>query len=200
MPESPVDLTAAEPLEIVESADDPSTDPLRLEFTTYPASDGDGAGADLPHEPWIADLGDEHVNPKWEEYFEVVAGEYRIVSEEFETTLTAGESKVIPRGLPHRHWNPADRPGRIRYEARPSHRGSEVFETMFTLAQAGRTNDDGMPNPLQLAVIQDAHPDLFYSTDVPKRVQQVVTTVLAPIGRGLGYEASYTRDQIDELR
>ncbi len=200
MTETTPDLTAADPFRIVDRPTDPQTDPFRTEVTIHPAPNTTADDSALPHERWAVDLteDDEHVHPIWEERFEVIAGTYRVAVDGKETTLDEGDAVVLSPDTPHRHWNPTDRPARVRYEARPGMGGAEAFETLFTLAQMGRVGESGMPNPLSFAVIQDAHPDLFYTTDLPRSVQRVMTKVLAPIGRQLGYKASHSRDELED--
>lgn len=195
------DFAELDPFKIVARPEDPETDPVRIEYTVHPnpAEADDGSG--LSHNRWAADLdrSDEHVNPRWEERFKVMAGTYRVSVDGTETTLTEGDETTVPPGAPHRHWNPTGRPARLQFEARPGLRGAELFETLYTLGQAGKTNDQGEPNLLQGMVIQDAYP-YFYPTDLPRSVQRAMITVLAPIGRMVGYEASYSRADIDDLR
>ena len=193
-------LANIEPFEVVKRPDDPSTDPLKMEATVYPASKEGEEGADLPHARWAADLSDEHINPKWDERFEVVTGEYRVVSEEIETTLTEGDDVILPANVPHRHWNPSSRPARIRFEVRPALQAEEAFETIYTLAQAGHVGESGLPHLLQFAVIQDTYPGYFYSTDLPRSLQRAMFNMLAPIGRRLGYRATHSRNEIERLR
>lgn len=196
------DLATLEPFKIINKPDNPDTDPLRFEVTIHPAPDKGGGEASLSHNRWAVDLeqSDEHFHPKFEERFEVLAGEYRVVVAGTDTTLTEGDDIVLPANVPHRHWNPTGQPARIRYDARPGHRGAELFETLYTLAQAGKTNEKGLPTPLQLAVLQDEYSGYIYQTALPKRVQQAIVKGLAPIGRLAGYEATYSFDEIDDLR
>lgn len=202
MTEEQLEFARLEPFEVLDRPDDPDSDPLRFEVTLHPAPNEAGDGTDLAHNRWAVDLGedDEHFHPRFEERFEVLAGEYRVVVNDTDTTLTEGDDIVLPENVPHRHWNPAGRPARVRYEARPGHRGAELFETLYALAQAGETNEKGLPNLLQFAVIQDAYPGYFYRTDLPESVQKVMAKALAPLGRLAGYEATYSRDGTDDLR
>lgn len=200
MAEHSSEVATAEPFQIIERPEDPHTDPVRVEYTVHPAPEKAEGEVDLSHARWVADLSDEHVNPKWSEWFEVIHGKFRVEVDGTGTTLTEGDDILIPADVPHRHWNPASRPARIRYEARPGLRFAEALETFYTLAQAGRTDEDGLPNPLQFAVIQGEYPGYFYSTDLPRSVQRGMFSVLAPIGRLLGYQGTYTRDEIETLR
>ncbi len=62
---------------------------------------------------------------------------------------------------------------------------------MFGLANDGKTNTKGMPNPLQLAILGKEFQDVVIFTSPPPAVQKVMFTVLAPVARLLGYRGSY---------
>lgn len=66
----------------------------------------------------------------------------------------------------------------------------QLIETLYRSAQAGHADEKGNPNPLQFAVLQDTYPDLAYLTNLPIPVQKALFTLLAPLGRLLGYEAA----------
>ena len=63
---------------------------------------------------------------------------------------------------------------------------------MFTLAADGKTNRKGMPNPLRLAVIANAHFDTVRLPFPPAWMQKTGLTLGTPLGRLLGYRATYT--------
>ena len=62
---------------------------------------------------------------------------------------------------------------------------------MFALAADGRTNKKGMPNPLRLAVIARAHFDTVRLPQPPAWLQRAGLALGAPLGRLLGYGATY---------
>ena len=62
---------------------------------------------------------------------------------------------------------------------------------MFALAADGKTNRKGMPNPLRLAVIANAHFDTVRLPFPPAWMQRVGLALGAPLGRLLGYEPTY---------
>ena len=62
---------------------------------------------------------------------------------------------------------------------------------MFSLAADGKTNRKGMPNLLRLAVIANAHFDTVRLPFPPAFMQRVGLTLGAPIGRIVGYGATY---------
>ena len=63
---------------------------------------------------------------------------------------------------------------------------------MFALAADGKTNRKGMPNPLRLAVIANAHFDTVRLPFPPAALQKLGLVLGAPLGRLLGYGAVYT--------
>ena len=67
----------------------------------------------------------------------------------------------------------------------------QLIETTFSLAQAGKTNKKGMPNPLRLAVIARAHFDTVRLPFPPAWVQRIGLMLGAPLGWLLGYRATY---------
>jgi hypothetical protein len=62
---------------------------------------------------------------------------------------------------------------------------------MFALAADGRTNRKGMPNPVRLAVIANAHFDTVRLPFPPAWLQKAGLTLGAPLGRLVGYGATY---------
>lgn len=62
---------------------------------------------------------------------------------------------------------------------------------MFALAADGKTNRKGMPNPLRLAVIAQAHFDTVQLPFPPAIVQRIGLALGAPIGRALGYQPAH---------
>ena len=62
---------------------------------------------------------------------------------------------------------------------------------MFSLAADGKTNKKGMPNPLRLAVVAHAHFDDVRLPVIPQSLQRLGLAMGAPVGRMLGYEATY---------
>jgi len=66
---------------------------------------------------------------------------------------------------------------------------------MFALAADGKTNRKGMPNPLRLAVIAQAHFDTVRLPFPPAPIQRLGLALGAPLGRLLGYGPVYVPAQ-----
>lgn len=187
-----------DPLVITRETPADGEDLVRFEATVHPRADGSTAALD--HRRFLIDNPDPHLHPNQQERIEVVDGEYAVAVEGDEQRLSTGEATTLPPDTPHRHWNPTSEPIRVSHELRPGLRVDEHVETMYALAQAGRTDEKGIPNLLQFAVINEEFPGLVYSAEVPVALQKAMTRVLAPIGRLAGYDPSHSRDDIDRLR
>jgi mannose-6-phosphate isomerase-like protein (cupin superfamily) len=132
-----------------------------------------------------------HVHPFQEECFDVTEGTVTFRLDGGELTAGPGESVRVPPGTRHQFWNAGDRQARFTCEVRPALQFEDLIETMFSLAQAGKTNRKGMPNPLRLAVIARAHFDTVRLPFPPVWMQRVGLAFGAPVGRLLGYRATY---------
>lgn len=196
-----VNAPPADPAEITIGAEETDGEFARFEFTVHRSPGTSGREETLSHRRFIMDSPDEHIHPSEAEFIEVLSGEYGVAFEGTDHILAAGDNITVPMNTAHRHWNPTDQPIRVAHEHHPAARESEaIFETLYTLAQAGRTDEKGFPNLLQFAVINKAYPGHAYRTDLPISVQKTLFTLLAPIGRLAGYEATHTRDDIEDLR
>jgi hypothetical protein len=76
------------------------------------------------------------------------------------------------------------------------------FETAWGLARDGKATKAGLPkNPLQLVVFANEHKDEVFLTRPPIPVQKALFAVLgllAPVGRLLGYRATYPQSPAEE--
>ena len=191
-------LTDRNPHVVLQGPAETDGDLVRFESTMYPAPEADGNATDLSHERWGLDNDFEHVHPEQEERWEVRSGELRVTFEGTEQTLTEGEEITLPADVPHRHWNPTDEPIRVVWERRPAFETAEWAESVYALAQAGKTDEEGVPNGLQVAVWIDEYPrETAYPTVAPVALQRATSRILAPIGRALGMKAAYSSETTD---
>ena len=131
-----------------------------------------------------------HYHPAQEERFEVLSGELRVQVSGEARTLREGEILVIPSGTTHEMW--AETEGvRVNWQTRPALKTETFFETVWGLSRDGRTGNNGTPNLLQVVVIAQAYAGEFRLARPPWPVQRILFAVLAPLGRLLGYRASY---------
>jgi len=143
----------------------------------------------------------EHYHPYQDEHIEVLAGMVSVHLKGQERTYVTGENFDFPRNVPHGFLGAAgSEEARILWQIRPALDSETFFETVCGLAADGKLKGTGIPNLFQLAVIFQAFNDEFQTTRPPRIVQKIVFTVLAPIGRFLGYQARYEKYSGPEVR
>jgi mannose-6-phosphate isomerase-like protein (cupin superfamily) len=135
----------------------------------------------------------EHIHPNQEERYEIVAGELNVRLDGTEQALGPGDRVVIGAGRPHVWWNAGREEVRFRCEVAPALRFETFLETLFGLASDGKTDDKGLPNPLQLAVLARAYQEEVRLARPSPAVQRVLFGPLAVVGRLMGYRSSYPR-------
>jgi quercetin dioxygenase-like cupin family protein len=132
-----------------------------------------------------------HVHPYQTEIFEILDGELTFRAGKETIVAKAGDTVRIDPGTPHKFWNDGDTDARFRTEVRPALQFESLIETMFALANDGKTNRKGMPNPLRLAVIASAHYDVVRLPFPPAWMQRLGLMLGAPVGRLVGYGPTY---------
>ncbi|MBO9533372.1 MAG: cupin domain-containing protein [Solirubrobacteraceae bacterium] len=134
----------------------------------------------------------EHVHPTVTERFVVVSGTLGMRLDGEESQLVAGEEATAPAGSAHDWWNAGDDVASVIVELDPpTERFETMIATLFGLANAGRTNAKGLPNPLQLALIGQQFDDVLVFTKPPRAVQRIAFALLAPIARARGLRPTY---------
>jgi mannose-6-phosphate isomerase-like protein (cupin superfamily) len=136
-----------------------------------------------------------HVHPSQSERFAVAEGTLGLKVGGKKLSLGPGDVTVVEPGTPHKFWNAGDEPVRFVCEVRPALQFESLLETMFALAADGKTNKKGMPTPLRLAVIAKAHFDTVRLPFPPAWMQAAGLALGAPLGRLLGYGATYEADE-----
>jgi quercetin dioxygenase-like cupin family protein len=132
-----------------------------------------------------------HVHPFQSERFAVIEGTLGLKRGKEKVTLGRGEVAVVEPGTTHRFWNAGEDEVTFVCEVRPALQFESLLETMFALAEDGKTNRKGMPNPLRLAVIARAHFGTVRLPHPPAWVQRAGLVLAAPFGRALGYGPTY---------
>ena len=168
--------------------------PVTGERITFHATSADTNGESVVIECTVQPDGfvaATHVHPSQSERFAVIDGTLGLKSGKEKLTLGRGETAVVEPGTPHRFWNAGEDEVRFVCEVRPALQFESLLETMFVLAEDGKTNRKGMPNPLRLAVIAHAHFDTVRLPQPPAWLQKAGLVVGSPLGRALGYRSTY---------
>ena len=132
-----------------------------------------------------------HVHPNQTETFQIEQGTIAFKLDGEEIVATAGDTVVVPEGAAHKFWNAGETEAVFVTEVRPALQFERLLETMFALASDGKTNRKGMPNPLRLAVIANAHFEDVRLPFPPAWMQKAGLALGAPVGRLLGFRPEY---------
>ena len=133
-----------------------------------------------------------HVHPAQEERFEVLAGELQFRVGKNTIVARAGDRILVPAGMPHRFENVGEETAHLVCEVSPALGFEQLIETMFALAADGKVNRKGLPSPLRLAVIARHHFGDVRLPFPPVWLQRLGLAMGAPLGRLLGFHATYT--------
>lgn len=148
--------------------------------------------ADLRVNPGGAVVG-EHLHPSIDERFTVVHGKIGYKLDGVEGVASGGDVLEIASGVVHDWWNAGEDEARVIVEIMPGERFELMVTTLFGLAQDGKINDKGMPNPLQMSLIATEFADTVQFMSPPPAIQKTLFAVLAPIARWRGYQAIYDK-------
>jgi quercetin dioxygenase-like cupin family protein len=132
-----------------------------------------------------------HVHPFQIERFEILEGTLEFRKGRRKLTATAGDVVSVEAGTPHSFKNVGEGAARFVTEVRPALQFERFLETMFGLAADGKTNRRGMPNPLRLAVIANAHFEDVRLPHVPAFAQKAALVSGAVLGRLAGFKPVY---------
>jgi len=175
-------------------AGDTIENPVTGERLVFTATSAETCGEYVRFECFVEPSGfvaAAHLHPLQEELFEIVEGSITFKVNGQELPTRPGDRVLVPAGTRHQFWNAGDATARFMCEVRPALQFEQLIETMFSLAREGKTNAHGMPNPLRLAVIAHAHFDTVRLPFPPAWIQRVGLVLGSPLGRLLGYRASY---------
>jgi len=178
-------------------AGDKLYNPVQGDWIVFGQTAEDTGGELMSGELVVAPSGGNplHVHPLQEEHFEVLSGTFGVQIGDEQRSLGEGEEATVPPGTPHRWFNEDDqKEARVSVELRPALNTETFFETLYGLARDSRTDESGVPNPLQLAVMLDGlHKDEIYLAKPPMPVQKALFALLSPFGKLVGYKDHYPK-------
>ena len=134
-----------------------------------------------------------HYHPYQEERFRVLHGELAVRIEGEVKIFRAGESIHIAVNTDHSMWNPSGRETMVNWIVTPALDTEYLLETGMGLAADGKTNKNGMPSILQVALIANRFRNVYRLSKPSYPIQRVLFTVLEPIARIAGYKATYEK-------
>jgi hypothetical protein len=128
-----------------------------------------------------------HIHPRQIEVITVIDGHIRCsLPDKSEHVLEPGQRWEIQSGTPHT-WTAMDPHVALQIDFRPALRTRRFMTRLFGLAEAGKTNSKGIPNPLQVSVLALEYEPEFRLASPPWGFQKVLLTGLAIVARKFGY-------------
>ena len=134
-----------------------------------------------------------HTHPYQSETFEVLEGELSMKAGRDKLVAETGDIISVPPREVHTFWNASDSVVRFRCTVAPALGFERFIETMFALAVDGKLSKRGLPSPVRLATIANAHFADSRAPYVPAWMQKAGLATGAALGRTLGYEPTYDR-------
>jgi len=134
----------------------------------------------------------EHVHPRQEERFTITSGKAHFTVNGQKRTVRAGETVIVPAGVPHSAGNAgtADIDGIV--ELRPALHSKEWHEALAGLAADFRTTPAGVPrNLLQLGATFWHFRHESRATSSPIWIQDIVLPPLWALAKVFGKRAYY---------
>ncbi|MCO6479203.1 MAG: cupin domain-containing protein [Phaeodactylibacter sp.] len=134
-----------------------------------------------------------HYHPYQEEDFTVLSGELTVRIDGQMKILRQGDTLHIPRNKVHAMWNNSDKKTIVSWKVQPAMDTDHLLETATGLANDGRTNEDGMPGILQVALMANKYAGVFRLAMPPFVIQKILFIVLSPIAYLFGYRPTYKK-------
>ncbi len=134
-----------------------------------------------------------HRHPAITERFHVLAGRVGFLIGGERAELGPGEAAEVPPATLHDWWQVGEEEAEVVVEVAPGDRFAEMIGTLFGLARDGKSDREGLPRPLQLAVTARGYRDVMEIASPPPAVQALVFGPLAALGRARGLLPSYER-------
>ena len=129
-----------------------------------------------------------HYHPYQAEDFTVVSGELTVRMDGQLKILSQGDTLHIPMNKVHSMWNHSGNKTVVNWKVQPAMNTEHLLETATGLANDSKTNDDGMPNILQIALMANKYADVFRLSKPQFAVQKIAFIILTPVAYLLGYK------------
>ena len=134
-----------------------------------------------------------HYHPNQEEDFIVVDGELTVRINGKTKVLKRGDSLHIPKNKVHSMWNNSNSKTVVNWKVKPAMNTEYLLETGTGLANDGRTNENGMPNILQAALLANTFANVFRLSQPSFAVQKILFFILTPFAYLFGFRPTYKK-------
>lgn len=172
-----------------------SLNPTNGDRFEYLETAGDTKGERLVVKATIKGKGQyapHHIHVFQDELFEVVSGKLMIWLDGETKVLTAGEKILLPKSIPHNHYNNEDIPVTYIHTVTPAYDFEYLIENLTGLAADGK-GKNGKYGLVQELVTLKYLDSKTYLANMPVGIQNILSDVIGPVGRMFGYRAIYRK-------
>lgn len=133
-----------------------------------------------------------HMHVLQDETFEVVSGKLTVLKNGKLSVLGAGEKIVLPRNVPHNHYNNDDVPLTYIQTMTPALDFDYLVENLVGLAADGKSKNGNYGLVQELVTLKYLDSKTLLA-DIPVGIQKMLMYIIAPLGRLFGYRAIYKK-------
>lgn len=137
-----------------------------------------------------------HYHPFQEETFTVLEGAISVRLNGHVFVFTKGEQLCVMAGQVHSMWNDSEDRAVVNWKVSPALDTEYFLENGVGIANHKRTNGQGLPGLLQVALLAQTYSHVFRMAGTPYPLQKFLFSVLQPLSCAAGYKSVY-REYLD---
>ncbi len=134
-----------------------------------------------------------HIQTEWDEYYKVLEGQLSLWYDGETKKLSEGEEITIPRGIPHKPFNPTDDP--VVSKGKMPAQFVMYLDQIYKYMDEDERNAEPPRMIFQMAV-SNQYFDSYLGEGPPVWVQKFLNFLLIPLARLMGYQSFYEKYRI----
>ena len=134
-----------------------------------------------------------HYHPCQEEDFTILAGVLTVKINGLVKELKTGDRLHIAPNEIHAMWNNSDEKSMVNWKVSPANSTEYFIETLTGLAADNKTDENGKPRMLQVALTANKFSNVFRMASPSYAVQKAVFKLLTPFAYLAGYKPTYNK-------
>jgi quercetin dioxygenase-like cupin family protein len=134
-----------------------------------------------------------HYHPYQSEEFTILSGELSVRINGQMNILTEGQKLYISSNTVHSMWNNTETRTVVNWKVKPALDTEDFFETLYGLANDGKTNEEGRPAFLQTIITARKFANVFRLSRPPYFIQQTLFSILSPVAHLFGFRPVYKK-------
>jgi quercetin dioxygenase-like cupin family protein len=135
---------------------------------------------------------DNHIHVLQDETFKVISGRLTCFQNGKEYHLYSGDELTLSKNVAHNHYSTSEEPAVYIQTITPAMDTDYFFENYFGLLNDGKIKNGKLPFFQAMVTLKYMDSPSFLA-DIPRGLQKILATCLAPAGRLFGYRAIYKK-------